>query len=313
MLSPTLSLETAGNPVKPIIKATQAPKDHARPQNGLTLLQRIQRDIPTLSPQFKAIAKYVLGRTEYIFRERILDVAVKCGTQPSAVVRFAKRYGFTGFHDFKLAFVVDGHANHRNHVYEYQQRIASVNPMLGASIDQSTTAAFEFIDRACEDIKLLQRDTKFTDMREAVNALANANVIWIIGAGRAFAVASYLTYGLQNLDKPIQLVQLTGGMHSGQLRGIRPDDAMIAISFAPYSDETIVATRAAKAAGATVVSITDSLSSPLVAESSAHLLVQEGKLHGFRAVTNAITLAQALFLALAVLSPNSYSSDCVFR
>jgi DNA-binding MurR/RpiR family transcriptional regulator len=273
------------------------------------LLQRIQSDIPKLSPQFRVIAKYVLERTEYIFRERILDVAVKCGTQPSAVVRFAKRYGFTGFHDFKLAFVVDGHANHRNHAYEYQQRIASAKLLLDASVDQSTAAAFEFIDRACEDIKLLRRNPNFSDMREAVSALANANVIWIIGAGRAFSVASYLAYGLQNLDKPIQLIQFTGGMHTGQLRGIRPNDAMIAISFAPYSDETILATLAAKTVGAAVVCMTDSLSSPLVGESTAHLLVQEGSVHGFRAVTNAITLAQALFLALAFLRPDSYSSD----
>lgn len=308
MRSPSLGTVTAGIPIKPV-KATHAQEDHVKPPSGLMLFQRIQGDIPKLSPQFKAIAKYVLGRTEYIFRERIHDVAVKCGTQPSAVVRFAKRYGFIGFHDFKLAFVVDGHANHRNHSYEYRQRITSANLLPGASIDQSTAAAFEFIDQACEDIKLLRRDSNFSDMREAVNALANANVIWIIGAGRAFSVASYLAYGLQNLDKPIQLIQFTGGMHTGQLRGIRSNDAMIAISFAPYSDETVLATLAARTAGAAVVCMTDSLSSPLVGESTAHLLVQEGTLHGFRAVTNAITLAQALFLALAFLSPDSYSSD----
>lgn len=308
MHSPTLGIETAGTPVKSI-KATQAKEDHFKPPNGLMLFQRIQGDIPKLSPQFKAIAKYVLGRTEYIFRERILDVALKCGTQPSAVVRFAKRYGFNGFHDFKLAFVVDGHANHRNHTYEYQQRITSANLRLDASIDQSTAAAFEFIDRACEDIKLLRRDSNFSDMREAVSALANANVIWIVGAGRSFPVASYLAYALQNLDKPIQLVQFTGGMHTGQLRGIRSNDAMIAISFAPYSEETVLATLAARTVGAAVVCMTDSLSSPLVGESTTHLLVQESNLHGFRAVTNAITLAQALFLALAFFSPNRCSSD----
>lgn len=308
MSSPSLGTETAGTPIEPA-KATHAPKDHVKSPTGLMLFQRIQSDIPKLSPQFREIAKYVLGRTDYIFCERIHDVAVKCGTQPSAVVRFAKRYGFVGFHDFKLAFVADGHANHRNHTYEYQQRIASAKLLLDASVDQSTAAAFEFIDRACEDIKLLRRNPNFSDMREAVSALANANVIWIVGAGRAFSVASYLAYGLQNLDKPIQLIQFTGGMHTGQLRGIRPNDAMIAISFAPYSDETILATLAAKTVGAAVVCMTDSLSSPLVGESTAHLLVQEGSVHGFRAVTNAITLAQALFLALAFLSPDSYSSD----
>ena len=39
-------------------------------------------------------------------------------------------------------------------------------------------------------------------------------------------------------------------MHEGQLRGLREDDVMVAISYAPYADETLLAARLAGERGA---------------------------------------------------------------
>ncbi len=74
---------------------------------------------------------------------------------------------------------------------------------------------------------------------------------------------------------------------------------MIAISFAPYSEETIRSTRQCRERGCKIVAITDSLMSPIAQSAHAPLVVHESETFGFRSLTNTICLAQSLFIALA--------------
>ncbi|HEX7156391.1 MAG TPA: SIS domain-containing protein, partial [Burkholderiaceae bacterium] len=123
--------------------------------------------------------------------------------------------------------------------------------------------------------------------------------VWIVGARRSFPVAAYLAYALQHTDKTVQLVSGVGAMHEGQLRSLRARDVMIAVSFSPYAEETLFAARLAVERGARLIAITDSRMSPLAAATATTLLVHESSTFGFRALTNAMALAQGLFIALA--------------
>jgi DNA-binding MurR/RpiR family transcriptional regulator len=145
----------------------------------------------------------------------------------------------------------------------------------------------------------LQRDLHGSTLNDAVDLLAHAPAIWVLGARRSFPVASYLAYALQHTDKPVHLVTGVGAMHEGQLRGVRKKDVLIAVSFAPYAEETVNETRLALARGARLIAITDSRMSPLARDAQAALVVQESSTFGFRALTNVMALAQSLFIALA--------------
>jgi DNA-binding MurR/RpiR family transcriptional regulator len=88
-------------------------------------------------------------------------------------------------------------------------------------------------------------------------------------------------------------------MQDGQLRGMQAGDALIAVSFAPYAEETESVARQARAKQARMIAITDSSLSPLARLADSALLVQETSVFGFRALTNTMAVAQSLFLALA--------------
>lgn len=267
--------------------------------NVKELICRIRAETPSLSRQFKIIATYVLQHADYIYLERIQDVAERCGTQPSTVVRFAKRFGFSGFHDFKMAFLSDFRYAGTGPGDGYRERVGRLVGQDGQSLMNCAEAAFAFIDGACNGVNHLQRDVKATAIQEVVALLAEAQVLWVVGARQAFPVACYLAQAMQSLPKPVQWVHFAGGMQEGQLRGLRPRDAVIAISFAPYADETVHTAQIARTLGAPVISITDAPDSPLIPESAVSLLVQESTTLGFRALTNTVTLAQSLVLALA--------------
>ena len=261
------------------------------------LLARIGVEFDGLSRQLKLIARYVEQHRGHLGLEKIQDVAARCGVQPSAVVRFAKHFGFSGYTELQKIFR-DGIARQIAASHNYQARIRDVIEHAQERLSSADIAA-EFIGGAIEGMRELQRGVHDSSLAEAVELLAHAPAIWVAGARRSFPAASYLTYALQHADRPIHLVTGVGAMHEGQLRGLRAGDVMIAISYAPYAEETVLAARLALERGVRLIAITDSRMSPLAGVAAVSLLVSESSTFGFRSLTNTMALAQSLFIALA--------------
>jgi DNA-binding MurR/RpiR family transcriptional regulator len=83
------------------------------------------------------------------------------------------------------------------------------------------------------------------------------------------------------------------------MRSVHSGDAMVAVSFAPYAQETLQVVQAAGARGAQIIALTDSRMSPIAQSAQAVLVVQESATMGFRALSSTMGLAQSLFIALA--------------
>jgi DNA-binding MurR/RpiR family transcriptional regulator len=82
------------------------------PTNVTNLLVCIGRESDQLSRQLYCIARYVQQHSRVIGHEKIVNLAHSCNVQPSAVVRFAKHFGFHGYRDFKAVFRNDASAHH---------------------------------------------------------------------------------------------------------------------------------------------------------------------------------------------------------
>ena len=261
------------------------------------LLKQISAEYEQLSRQLKVIARYVEEHRDHIGLDGIQDVARHCGVQPSAVVRFAKHFGYTGFSELQKVFrdVLSRQiAPSRN----YQARIREVIESGSRGLSSAQIAA-EFLDGAMAGMQEMAKNLDAKAFGRAVDVLAAAETVWIVGTRRSFPVAAYLDYALQHTDKRIQLVTALGSTHEGQMRSARQGDVLLAISFAPYADETLAVVQAAQARGTRLIAITDSRMSPLARDAQALLLVQDHVTFGFRSLTSTMALAQSLFIALA--------------
>lgn len=266
------------------------------PTTAEQLLAEISGQFSSLSRQLKLIGKYVEANREHLGIEGIQQVAAACKVQPSAVVRFAKHFGFTGFSEMQKLFrtaIAQQLAPGRN----YQARIRDVIEV-GAPMG-SVEIAQEFLSGSIAGMQQLVETLGRNDLDKAVELLAGADAIWLVGMRRSFPVAVYLDYAMQHTGKRVLLVDGMGGMQEGQLRSLREGEVMLAISFSPYAQETLDVVRSARARGARTIAITDSRLSPLAEQADAILSVQEGSAFGFRSLTSAIGLAQSLFIALA--------------
>ena len=261
------------------------------------LLAAIRDAFDSLSRQLKLIARYVEQHRDQIGLDRIQDVARNSGVQPSAVIRFAKRFGFSGYTGMQKIFR-DGIAQQIAPGGNYQARIRSVIASAEGRLG-SADIADEFIAGSIAGMQEFRRGLHSASFDQAVDLLMQAPAVWVMGARRSFAVASYLTYALQHTDKRVTLVSGLGGMFEGQMRGLSPGDVMLVVSFSPYAEESLQCARLAVARGARVLAITDSLMSPLAALSATTLVVHESSTFGFRSLSNTMCLAQSLFIALA--------------
>jgi DNA-binding MurR/RpiR family transcriptional regulator len=267
------------------------------PASVEALLRLIAVEFEGLSRQLKVIARHIEQNRDQLGLEGIQDVARACGVQPSAVVRFAKRFGFSGFTEMQRLFrdvIVQKTAPGR----DYQARIRRVIES-GERTLQPVEIAQEFLAGSIAGMQQLRQGLDASALETAVKLLADADVIWVAGARRSFAVAAYLAYALQHTDKRIGLFAGVGCMQDGQLRSIRRGDVVIAVSFSSYAEETVAIVQEARRRGARIIAITDSRLSPLARGARALLLVQDTSVFGFRSMTSMLGLAQSLFIALA--------------
>jgi DNA-binding MurR/RpiR family transcriptional regulator len=82
------------------------------PTRVAPLLACIGSESGRLSRQLRIIARYIEQHHAAIGREKIENLARSCNVQPSAVVRFAKHFGFHGYRDFKAVFRSDAGEPH---------------------------------------------------------------------------------------------------------------------------------------------------------------------------------------------------------
>jgi DNA-binding MurR/RpiR family transcriptional regulator len=267
------------------------------PINAERLLQLITDEYDTLPRQLKRIAGYMSQQSDRIMVDRISDIARECEVHPSAIVRFSQRFGFSGFTEMQALFR-SAYTHKASPVQNYQQRIRS---MIANQSQQASDGdlARECIDATRSSIERLGRELDDTAFETAVDLIVNADNIYVVGVRRSFAVADYLVYNLQHTHKRIHLVSGLGGSYREQMRSVRANDLVIAISFTPYAKETQHCLRYARQQQANTLILTDSHLSPLAKHANSVLLVNEGSALAFRSLSATLCLCQALFVAVA--------------
>jgi len=250
----------------------------------------------SLSKRLKQVARYVLDEPNELALETLGVIAERCGVQPSAIVRFAQSFGFSGASQMQRLFR-DGLLS-ANAAIGYGERVRRFSDSV------SKTAAgdgllSEFVDGNILALRNLSETVSEQDMRAAVDLIANAEVIHVAGFRRAFPISAYLAYSLQQLGKHVQFIDGVGGLARPQLSTIGPKDLLIAVSFHPYAPETVDLVDVASRNKAKILSISDSRVSPISKPADVALQVHDSEVRNFRSLAASMCLAQAVAIGFA--------------
>jgi DNA-binding MurR/RpiR family transcriptional regulator len=242
--------------------------------------ERILRAYDGLPKRLRQCADYVLDHPE--------NLAAGAAAQPSAFIRFCKVTGFTGFSEMQKLYR-EAHAGRWPDYATRLERLRERGGEAGALLADFVGAGHKSLNRLVETI-----DHDVLD--RAVDMLCRAGTIHIIGLRRSFPTASYLSYVFEKMAIASMLHDGVGGL--GARSAIRPGDALIAISFMPYTPETIALAFDAAERGVPVLSITDGAGSPLEEVPGEILTVREVDVGSFRALSATLTLATTIAVAV---------------
>ena len=152
----------------------------------------------------------------------------RCKHRPSC--GSPRHSGFAWFSELQALF----RARLRNRWPDYSERLRALQQNARDTGDP-THLLFGFADFAAASISRLRDNAQRRELDQAVSLLAEAGTIHCLGQRRSFCVAHYLTYALSQLGVPASLIDNVGGLGLEELAQAGPGDALIAVSFSPYT------------------------------------------------------------------------------
>jgi DNA-binding MurR/RpiR family transcriptional regulator len=248
---------------------------------------------PHLPKRLRQAAAYALEHPDEFALGTASALARNAEVQASTLVRFAQTLGFAGFSELQEVF----RSRLRNRWPDYSERLRALHEDARDSGDP-IHLLFGFADSAAASIARLREVIQRRELERAVGVLAHARTIHCLGQRRSFCVAHYLTYALSQLGVPAALIDNVGGLGPEQLKQAGAGDALIAISFAPYSPFTVDLARRAGRAGVPIVAITDSALSPLAGLADVRFEIAESDFGSFRSLSATFCLAMTLAVAV---------------
>lgn len=251
--------------------------------------ERLAAVSDTLPKRLRQCADYVAGNYDRIAVSTVADLAARADVPPSAVMRFCQILGFSGYSEMQKLFR-DAYAPGWP---DYSTRLRNLKEN-----DTGSPSALlaEFVEAGRASLETLAKSVDEVALNAAVFALAEAETIHIVGLRRAFPIASYLAYVFEKLAVPAMLHDGVGKLD--HRFALRKGDALLAITFAPYSEETLGMAQDAYEKGLPVVGISDRQTTPLARHAQVLLQVPEVDFGAFRSLS--ATLALSLALAVAV-------------
>ncbi|MEO8667772.1 MAG: MurR/RpiR family transcriptional regulator [Bauldia sp.] len=265
-----------------------APKPPRNFEQLKELLLARREDLPRRLVQ---VAAFALENPDDIAFGTVASVAADAKVQPSTLIRFAQTIGYAGFSDLQDVF----RSQLKSRWPDYRERLAR----LGTAEESEGAGDLldGFAESAIASIERVRNTIAAADIDRAAAILARADTIFLLGLRRAFPVTAYLAYALGKLGLRAVLVDQVGGLAPEQIAGAGKRDALITVSFTPYTPVTVELTRQLAESKVPVIAITDSPFSPLAPNATVQLEIVEADYSGFRSLSATFCLAMALAVA----------------
>jgi DNA-binding MurR/RpiR family transcriptional regulator len=274
-----------------------ATTDAKAPATYEELAGRIARNHDELSDRLRTIAAFAVQYPNEMALGTVSALAKSMGVQPSAIVRFANRFGYDGFSDMQQIFRTRlvGPA-----LPSYRERIATLRRGRDAdtSVGAPADVLAEFVADDIAGLEALYRAVPFERLDRAIDLLAEAETIYLLAQGRSFPLAYYLDYGLTRLDLKSHLLDSVGGLTINRVRAVTDRDAVIVVSFKDYARDVIDVAQELAGRSVPLIVITDNPLGPFARLATVSFEIAEERARPFRSLVAPICLAESLVVAL---------------
>ncbi len=261
---------------------------HFHPMTTAPLGARIVQQFDSLTPQLREAARFVLEHPQDVALLSMREVSRRAGVPPVTMLRLARQLDFPDYAAFR------------------QVHATALRKPSGADFAIRAEGLQKRGERLPERMEqALAGQVAGLNTRNAAGFVAAAEIIerarrvYVLGFRSCFGVAFQFAYVYGLLRDNGVLLDGPGGAGTDPLRQAGPQDALLAISLAPYTRAAVEQTGFAVQRGVALVAITDSELSPLARRAKASLIVPTDSPSFFHALTPAFATAEILLGLLA--------------
>ena len=255
------------------------------------IITRINERFAAMSKSHKAIAAFITDHYDQAVFMTAAKLGEELGISESTVVRFAAGLGYEGYPEFQQALA--------EWVQSKLGKVQKMNVKYGKSTQSEILSAV-----LSSDIEKIQDTMQNLDpvaFEAAVDSILEAETIYIVGIRSCEPLADFLSFYLNMIRGNVQLLRTTSVSEMfEQMIRIGENDVMIGISFPRYSMRTLKVMEFANDRNAKVITITDSIHSPMNLYSSCNLLARSDMVSIVDSLVAPLSVINALVVALCL-------------
>ena len=250
--------------------------------SSTSIAVRLRAILPSLSPSEQRVANQVLDDPRGVAASTITELAQRCRTSETTVIRFCRTLGLTGYPALRLTLATEAGR-------------ADIGParVIGSDIGPSDDLAQIVEKIAFADARAVEETAAQIDLvvlGAVVDALAVARRTDIYGVGASAFVAMDFQQKLHRIGR-VAFAWSDPHLALTSAALLQPGDVALAVSHTGVTTDTIDALAAARRRGATTVAITNFPRSAIT-EVADHVLTTAARETTFRSGAMASRLAQ---------------------
>ena len=254
------------------------------PQHLDELVALVQKEFPGMTQQFQVGARYLIDFPAEVPIASMRQIARQSGVQPATLVRLAQYLGFEGWDSLKQVFVQSFRQTPKLYAAQARKvlRAGSPNAMFAKNLASQARNLARLEDLDAERLPA------------AVELLSAASRVYVAGFRACLGPAFAFQY-LYRLFRPtVSILRGDAGTLEMELRALEQGDAVMVMSFAPYSQEALRVVQAAQKARCRVLAVCDSVLAPIAVNADAILLFPTETPSFFPSVAAAQALVEVL-------------------
>ena len=255
------------------------------------LILRIEEKYAKMSKGQRRLADYVCDNYDKAVFLTAAKLGETVGVSESTVVRFAIQLGYKGYPGFQKAL----EELVRNKLNSIQRMEVTYGRISQSEILE--TVLQSDIEKIKQTLTVI--DHKAFDL--AIYTILDGKKIYVIGIRSCAPLASFLAFYLNLICEDVIVVNTNSSSEVfEQLIRIGSDDVIIGISFPRYSMRTLKALEFASNRKAKVITLTDSIHSPMNLYSSCNLIARSDMASIVDSLVAPLSVINALVVALCM-------------
>ena len=263
-----------------------------------SLPEYIQARFDEFSRSQKDVAQYIVDHLDDVAFQTAEELARRANTSSSTVVRFSQALGFEGYPELQGAAREEYRRRHAPGAAE-----APVAPLF--ALDQSPFETAIAADHA--NVEETARKASRSEIDGAIEAIASASKLLIIGTDQMAFFASYLRHLLMLLDLRAEVAASASQEALGRLSRIDESSLIIGLSAGRPHPLVTRALKLARHRKATTIAITDATLSDVAKLAQIRLYYSSNSPAYVRSHTALLSLIQALAYGVYARDEGQYA------